>query len=398
MIIRGDSLSELKKLENESVDCCITSPPYFSLRIYLNKDHPDYNKQIGLEATYQDYIAKMLLITAEIKRVLKKTGSFWLNMGDCYYGSGHGGSSKFDKGLINFKDPKFGKGRNDCPTKKWDYSKYNPKCLLMIPERLVLKMIDEQGWILRNKIKWVKQIYIHKERRTIGSVMPTSVKDRFNESGEELYFFVKSKKYYADLDSVRLPIQTFENRPMGVERQDFYDGSKYNKFNYRVRDAKKKLTQCPQFKATEEEIKKYQGKFAGKEDAELFNSPRARTQRKDCYIASAEEKKETGLSYQKKWNNIQGKNLPSCWLIGTEPHNFSKEYHMNIDHFATFPQGLVEIPIKFSTPKGGIVLDPFAGSGTTCVVAKKLGRNYIGIELNPEYIAIANKRISEVLL
>src|SRR3990167_311931 len=391
----GDTLEVLKSMPDESVDMCITSPPYYGLRIYLHKDHPDYKQQLGLENNYQDYLAKMLLIIGEIKRVLKKTGSFWLNMGDCYCGGHQGGSiyTGLSKRYNETNIPQIGEGR---PAGK--LKDYNEKCLLMMPERLALKMIDEQGWILRNKIKWVKQIYIHKERRTIGSVMPTSVKDRFNESGEELYFFVKSKKYYADLDSVRLPIQTFENRPMGVERQDFYDGSKYNKFNYRVRDAKKKLTQCPQFKATEEEIKKYQGKFAGKEDAELFNSPRARTQRKDCYIASAEEKKETGLSYQKKWNNIQGKNLPSCWLIGTEPHNFSKEYHMNIDHFATFPQGLVEIPIKFSTPKGGIVLDPFAGSGTTCVVAKKLGRNYIGIELNPEYIAIANKRISEVLL
>jgi DNA modification methylase len=94
--------------------------------------------------------------------------------------------------------------------------------------------------------------------------------------------------------------------------------------------------------------------------------------------------------------NPAGKNLPTVWLIGSEPHNFQKELGVNVDHFAIFPQALCEIPIKFGSPKGGLVLDPFMGSGTVAVVAKKLGRNYIGIELNKEYIKIAEKRIAAV--
>src|SRR3990167_7035275 len=254
----GDTLEVLKSMPDESVDMCITSPPYYGLRIYLHKNHPDYKQQLGLENSYQDYLAKMLLITAEIKRTLKKTGSFWLNLGDSYGGSnqGYGAKGKSKTGIQNVNDGYYASSFDKTPLHSM-----TPKCLLMMPERLALAMCDQQGWILRNKIRWVKQIYIHKQKRTIGSVMPTSVKDRFNESGEELYFFVKSKKYYADLDSVRLNIQTFEDRPDGITRSREYQyDSKFLKdyspkakqsgqrFNYRVRDAKKKSDQCPQFK------------------------------------------------------------------------------------------------------------------------------------------------------
>ena len=465
---RGDVLETLKTLPDESVDMCITSPPYYGLRIYINKSHPDYKYQLGLETTYQDYLTKMLLITAEIKRVLKKTGSFWLNCGDSYGGSnqGYGAKSKSKTGIQSVTNGYYASSFDKTPLHN-----LTAKCLLMMPERLALKMIDEQGWILRNKIKWVKQIYIHKQHRTIGSVMPTSVKDRFNESGEELYFFVKSKKYYADLDSVRLNIQTFEDRPMGINREKGYPESKYNKFNYRVRDAKKKSDQCPQFKATEEEIKKYQGKFDGMgKDVEMFNSPRVRNERqsqakaqkmhtfythgkrfkpgeyspadhrgkndkteknyglkkyninpdprgdnqggpgsyrlwKDEHPMTKITKREfdgrwgndgKGMAMPEKYNSPQGKNLPSVWQINPEPHKFTREFHCNIDHFATYPQTLCEIPIKFGCPKDGLVLDPFCGSGTTGVVAIKLGRKFWGIDLNKDYLEkIAIPRIEK---
>jgi len=414
-IICGDTLVELKKFPDECVDLIITSPPYYGLRKY-----GDYKEQIGLEETFNEYLKKILDITAEIKRVLKPTGQFWLNIGDCYGGSGMGmsyacqtcGPNSILKGKLD-KFSKVGHSRG-----KMD------KCLLMMPERIALKMIDEQGWILRNKIKWAKQILNFKEKRTYGSVMPTSVKDRFNESGEEFYFFVKDKKYYSNLDAVRLPPQTFENREMGIIRQLDYPESKYNKFNYRVRDAKRKAGQ-PQFRVSEEEIKRYneipedygkkklinlpdkgknlnrwmsgtpnytyQGKFAGNKDAEMFNSPRARTQRKSLEARMDDTKNKDTKSSR---TYVFGKNLPTIWLIQSEPHNFQKELGVNTDHFAIFPQALCEIPIKFGCPLDGIVLDPFMGSGTTAIVAKKLGRNFVGIELNKEYIAIAEKRIN----
>lgn len=430
-IYQGDCLEVLKTFPDECIDMVITSPPYFGLRIYLPKDHLDYQKQIGLEESFEEYQNRLLAVITEIKRVLKPMGQFWLNMGDCYASNGSL-ETRFWHGDNVGKH----KLSNDNYAGRARIQNYPAKCLLMMPERIALKMIDN-GWILRNKIKWAKQVLIKKKNRTIGSVMPTSVKDRFNESGEEFYLFVKNKKYYSDLDAVRLNIQTFEDREMGIDREKGYPNAKRNKFafNYRVRDAKRKKGQ-PQFKASEKEIKRYneipedygkkklqnlpdkgktlnrwmsgtpnytyQGKFAGKQDAEMFNSPRARTQRQQN---AKEQGMHTFYSHSKRFKsgeyqsttNFFGKNIPSVWLIGPEPHNWERELGLEgIDHFAIFPKALCEIPIKFGCPKDGIVFDPFMGSGTTLVVAKKLGRKYVGIELNPDYIKIAEKRISQI--
>ena len=348
-----------------------------------------------------------------------------------------------------------------------------------IPPHLLqyFKLKKENHWILRSDIIWAKQIYIHKEKRTIGSVMPSPVKDRFNVSYEHLFHFVKSQRYYFNLDDVRIPIQTFEDRDMGIDREKEYPNSKRNrfdyapfyapnKFNYRVRDAKKKSGQCPQFKASEEEIKKYKENYIDddkgarrtrtkigllewqrkqKAKMDLLNtgkdigissmSARIRRdkQRKIDQTAQffqkekgqggntnlpyrpdkrAKETRKQGMhtfySHSRRPNKVndprgnheggpgswrdfkdenpsftypQGKNLPTCWLIGTEP---SKELH-----FARFPSALCEIPIKVSTPKNGIVLDPFMGSGQAGVMALKLDKKFIGIELNKAFINIA---------
>ena len=502
-ILQGDVLEELRKIPDESIDMVITSPPYFSLRNY------QVEGQIGLEETFEEYLDKIIEIMKEIKRVVKKTGQIWINMGDCY------ASHSIGKGNVGGIEGKRMKQNENYANSLGLRNKKNwqDKCLLMQPERFAIRCIDEVGLILRNKIKWAKQVLIKKENKTIGSVMPTSVKDRFNESGEELYFFVKSKKYWSDLDAVRLPHQVVgvtDLRPDGILRQRLYPESKYNKFNYRVRDAIRKKGQ-PQFRATEKEIKEYQGKFAGREDAEMFNSPRARMQRKSLE-ERLKDTKDKDTKQSRAYNikkllsevrlgmrpntgmvpnakglrqapepgepnafNVRGKNIPTIWQISPEPHNFSKELGVDTEHFAVFPEALVEIPIKFGCPrwickkcgkareritkveyipinqlpkehpryrpsnkinskytevglkegmiktenmklgkavkeeidigwtdcdcklkdkwKPGIVLDPFMGSGTTAVVAKKLGRDFLGIEINPDYIKIAEKRL-----
>ena len=336
-----------------------------------------------------------MLIFAEVKRVLKKTGTFWLNMGDCYNSAG----TNMPRNWSPQYKKNFDKGKEGSVDKS-----ISEKCMLMQPERMAIRLIDELGFILRNKIKWCKQVYLFKDKITKGSVMPTSVKDRFNESGEELYFFVKNKKYYFDLDAVRLPV--FEPN---IERPRIGQ-NQFQTFNYRVRDAERKAGQ-PQFKATEEEIKKYKGKFADTENAETFNSPRARTQRikpntgmeriANTYDprGGARTTRTEISNYYKDCDikgNPKGKNLPTIWQIGSEPHNFQREFGVEVDHFASFPQALCEIPIKAGSSKGGVVLDIFSGSGTTCLVAKKLGRKFIGIDLNKEYCDIAVKRIKEV--
>src|SRR3990167_4221203 len=173
-IIHGDSMEVLKTLPDESVDCIITSPPYYGLRDY------SVDGQIGLEKTLDEYLTKMLAITAELKLVLKKTGTLWWNHGDSY-GTGSGAGIRDGKQATNR-----GTQTNENWQKKGKASIPGyEKSLLLQAHRLVIRMIDEQGWILRNTIIWHKP-----------NCMPSSVKDRFTVDYEPIFFFTKSKKYW----------------------------------------------------------------------------------------------------------------------------------------------------------------------------------------------------------
>ena len=376
IIYIGDVLKALKLLPDNSVDMCITSPPYLGLRAY------GHDGQIGLEPTIDDYLKKMLEVTIEVKRVIKKAGSFWLNMGDCF---GAGARKTNVPDTINKK-----RGLTGLPEKHRNQG--YAKCLLMMPERLAVAMIDKQGWTLRNKIKWVKQILIEKRNKTIGSAMPTSVADRFNETSEELYLFTKSKKYYFDIDSVRVPCQV-----QGVTDLRENGFLRAKKFEY---DSKYLAEYSSMAKQSGQRFD-YKGKFEGTEDAESFNSPRARSQR----ASKRADRGDTGgrwgndgngMAMPTKYNNPKGKNIPNCWQINTEPRNFKKELGVDVDHFAAFPSALIRRPILVGCPEGGTVLDIFAGSGTVAVVSELLKRNSIGIELNPKYVQIIKKRLGKL--
>ena len=167
-IINGDSLKILKTLDTESIDCIVTSPPYWQLRDY------NISGQIGLEENIEEYIEKLMLIMDELYRVLKKSGTFFLNIGDTYSNV----NSKFSK--------RSNKKRGKENTFKVIPRKTNiqRKSKMMIPERLCIKMID-QGWILRNEIIWHKP-----------NVLPESLNDRFTNDFEKIFFFTKSQKYY----------------------------------------------------------------------------------------------------------------------------------------------------------------------------------------------------------
>ena len=170
-IIHGDVLKELEKIPGESIDCIITSPPYYGLRDY------GVTGQIGLEKTLDGYLQKMLAVTKELKRVLKKEGTLWLNHGDSYAG---GGGGNYGYGLSSLQG-------GSHPTNKKNRKEYLEsngvlaKCMELQNYRLVIRMIDEQGWILRNTIIWHKP-----------NCMPSSVKDRFTVDYEPLFFFSKS--------------------------------------------------------------------------------------------------------------------------------------------------------------------------------------------------------------
>lgn len=559
-ILCGDCLEILRKFPSDSIDMVIFSPPYWGLRRNLSDDDPNKKYEIGLESSFEEYMDKMIEVMKEIKRVMKPTGTCWVNFGNAYgshsIGQGNVGGIEGKRAKKNpaYKQaisamskksfvPNFGK---EIDTKKSTIA--NPesnlhrgraghsKCLLMMPERFAIRCIDEVGLILRNSIIWAKQVlFFNKDgsKYTKGSVMPTSTYSRFNQSFEYLFFFVKNNKtilwrnektkewidkkplgidgiegkdwewdvcyntspdcktcqgtgqkkvslwkgysYWCDLDAVRLPPQTsIEKLFKRIDYDMNKRGGKYNSEEEISKYQQEKLKAYPEgqrghikfgginspegqrryweklIKAREEieaykqetekikggganlnllwnpitggkiyqrnwrqeEAKKqgmhtfyshskrfkpgeYQGKVAGREDAELFNSPRAKTQRKKTIIdPNAKGLRQAPEPGEPNAFHPFGKNIPTVWLINPEPHSFKKELGEEVaEHFSIFPEKLLEVPILFGCPPGGIVLDPFMGSGTTAIVAKKLGRNFIGIELNKQYCGLARKRI-----
>lgn len=333
-IYQGDCLEVLQQFHTASVDCVVTSPPYYALRDYGNP------YQIGLEPTHWDYLVHLVAVFDEVKRVLKKDGTLWVNIGDTYGGSGKG------YGDLN-KDPKFGEGRQRTLKPRGTRNvgaggvrrHSEGKSLLQIPARFAI-MMTERGWILRNKIIWHKP-----------NAMPQSVKDRFTVDYEEVLFFTKSKKYFFNQQLEPLAESTLPRYKRGVSDNAKYRGA---------------------------------GTAAG-----AISEPRPNIKTKDNRMAGGANSMQGHSGYYKKDGtplfNPDGRNKRSVWAIPTQSFKGA--------HFATFPEKLVETPIRAGCRKGGVVLDPFMGSGTTLVVAEREGRKGVGIELNAEYIEIARARI-----
>lgn len=282
-IHKMDIFEGLKQIPDSSIDCIVTSPPYWALRNYRVKG------QLGLENNPQEYIDKIVSIMKECKRILKPTGTIWLNIGDSFYN----------------------KSRRSCGIRAKDDSNWlQVKQKLLTPYRIAIKCQDELGLILRNDINWIKQFWNVGTKESYGASMPTSVKDRLNTTSESLFFFVKQQKYFFNLDFIRLPHKT----------------STLKRARY-----KSKIKSC----------------------------------------------------------HPKGKNPGDCIMFPLEP---SREKHI-----AMFPTSLPEFCVSVGCPKGGVVLDPFMGSGTTAIVAQRLGRKFIGFEINRTYIKIANRRIKDEL-
>src|SRR6187549_3894723 len=178
MIFEGDSLEQLKHIKSDSIDCVITSPPYWGLRDYGHSD------QLGLEPDFRDYISNLVDIFDEVMRVLKPSGTCWVNIGDTYAANRS----------YQVQGTKQTKGSQPTSQPQAKNNKIKPKCLVQIPSRFAIEMID-RGWILRNEIIWHKP-----------NAMPQSVVDRFTVDYEKIFLFVKNKKYYFDQHSVAEPI------------------------------------------------------------------------------------------------------------------------------------------------------------------------------------------------
>ena len=353
-LLTGDCMEQIAGLPDESIHCCVTSPPYWGLRDYGTAtweggnpdcDHAPANtskprnarplgafhggtdegnasrepdmrtschcgatridRQLGLEESPEEYVAKMVDVFRAVRRVLRDDGTLWLNIGDSYAGSACG-----------LKD---GKGSSDNNTGRGDAPKFSriagegikPKDLVGIPWMLAFALRAD-GWYLRQDIIWHKP-----------NPMPESVRDRCTKAHEYVFLLSNSQKYFYDYEAIKEDsISATNNNPptkRGSERYASASGVNGN--------------------------------------AQLFT------------------RKNDGT-----------RNKRSVWTVTTKPYPEA--------HFATFPPKLIEPCILAGCPVGGTVLDPFSGSGTTGFVAIENGRSYIGVELNPEYQDLAKKRIA----
>lgn len=316
-ILVGDAATTLRTLPAGTVDCVVTSPPYFQLRNY------QHIGQLGLEARVQDWVAELRTVLREISRVLAPSGTVWLNVGDSY-------STGEDRGA-------------------------QTKSLLLGPERLALQLVED-GWIIRNKIVWAKR-----------NPMPSPARDRFASTWEAVYLLVRQRDYFFDLDAIRIPHKT---------------------------------------------------------KSKTATSKRGWSVPLDWRVTGSSNCGLGALNAEGRVGHPLGKNPGDVWQLSTASYRGP--------HHAVFPGALVERPILAGCPEKrcnrcrapwrretvrrlghlavrgdllpscrceassepGLVLDPFIGSGTTALVAERLGRNWLGIEINAKFARLAEKRIA----
>jgi DNA modification methylase len=314
-ILNGDCIEMMKTLPDQSVNCCVTSPPYWGLRDY------GHDGQIGLESTPEAYVARMVEVFREVRRVLRDDGTCWVNLGDSYAANAatKKNPAKLSGGFESCRG-------SDTPTLNTDQQgriayrggEIKAKDLIGIPWRVAFAL-QADGWYLRQDIIWHKP-----------NPMPESVNDRCTKAHEYIFLLSKQERYYYDREPIREPIKPTTNGKSGVRRSG-------------------------------------DSRSRSKEHWGIPHNP-------ENVIVEYEE--------------IKGANKRSVWSVGTKPYAGA--------HFATFPPELIRPCILAGCPKGGVVLDPFGGSGTTAAVANEENRNAILCELNPDYIPLINERINAV--
>jgi DNA modification methylase len=329
-IINADVMEGLRQLPDESVHCVVTSPPYWRQR--------DYGKagQIGLEQTPEEYIERLVPVFRDVRRILRSDGSLWCNIGDKWASGGKGGGGSFmaERGQA-WAHAKDSKGWRSPPVG------YKDKDLVGVPWMLAFALRAD-GWYLRQCNVWAKP-----------NCMPESVRDRSTVSHEYVFHLTKNNDYFYDCDAARTPPAPATETRLAQDLES-QEGS------LRANGGAK--TNGP-MKAVGKRSDKQRGhtrKHAG------FND-RWDAMERDGQMAN-------------------GANLRSVWWISPASYDDG--------HFAVMPDKLAEICIVAGCPKGGTVLDPFGGAGTTGLVADRLQRNAILLELNPEYAAMSERRIN----
>ena len=297
----GDCIETMRRMPDGIAQTCVTSPPYFGLRDY------GHAGQIGLEPTPDQFIAKLVEVFREVKRVLADDGTLWLNIGDSYNAAGregHGTREGCKQGSNRASATK----ADNCRPSVVDLK---PKDLIGVPWMLAFALRAD-GWYLRQEIIWHKP-----------NPMPESVTDRCTKAHEYIFLLSKSERYFYDVDAIKEP--------------------------------------------------------------EVMKPQRRLTPRK----ANPNAKVHDMPVYRQMEGGTGGgmRNRRSVWTVATTPYKGA--------HFATFPTALIEPCILAGAPAGGVVIDPFFGSGTTGQVAQTLGRQFIGCELNESYKPLQDERLQQ---
>lgn len=332
-IYHGDCREVLEQFPESSVQVCVTSPPYWGLRDY------GVDGQLGLEATPEDYVRKMVSVFREVRRVLKDDGTVWLNLGDSYAGYHGNKNSEIPTSSVNG----WTNGTNE--NKRGSaLASLKPKDLIGIPWRVAFAL-QADGWYLRQDIIWHKP-----------NPMPESVTDRCTKAHEYIFLLSKSGRYYYDADAIK------ESAVTGWNGSEFHTG-----------------------KSMEHQLGR----------ASTNRKPRPAGNKNHKYVsaynesASEEHRTKAGLLAQ-AGVIYETRNKRSVWSVNSQPYPEA--------HFATFPPKLIEPCILAGSRPGDVVLDPFNGSGTTAMVAKDLARRFVGSELNEHYIEMSLKRLAQGVL
>jgi DNA modification methylase len=298
-IITGDAFESLRGLEAGSVQCCVTSPPYWGLRDY------GVVGQLGLESTPEEYVSRLVGVFRELRRVLADDGTLWLNLGDSYAANRSYQVSDSKHRTHSFGDS----NAQRCPPG------LKPKDLVGIPWRVAFAL-QADGWYLRSDIIWAKP-----------NAMPESVTDRPTKAHEYLFLLAKSKRYYYDAKAIA---EAGTGRAPGNKGPHKYAAA----------------------------------------------------------YAAGDERHRTAGGLERIRAGYARRSRRTVWTFPAQPYPGA--------HFATFPEALVEPCILAGSREGDTVLDPFCGSGTVGVVTLRHGRCFLGIELNPEYVVMAEQRIGNV--
>jgi DNA modification methylase len=327
-ILIGDCLELLRSMPDKSVQCCVTSPPYYGLRDY------GVDGQIGLEETPTEFIARLVAVFEEVRRVLRDDGTAWVNMGDSYAAKSTGNLTfRRDRAALS-------------PDRKPIPEGIKIKDLMGMPWRLAFALQDA-GWYLRQDIIWNKR-----------NPMPESVRDRCTKSHEYIFLLSKKRNYYFDQQSILEPCSPNTHARLAQDVAAQIGSERANggaKTNGNMKAVAGKTNGVGWGRGT---------------DKEERNRPRVKDN----------DSMNSALAIMPLERNKR-----SVWTVPT--HSFKGA------HFATFPPDLIRPCVLAGSPRGGIVLDPFGGAGTTGLVAMQEGRRSILCELNPEYAALAQARL-----